>query len=130
MSFDTLKVQELRDIAESFAVDLPAKISKQQLIMLLEEEGVTYDTYQRFFESEKLEPQPDPSPRAQNLDVSSPNVVLVKMERGNMSYQVGNYVFSYEHPFVPMTESDAQRIFDTYEGFRLATPREVQEFYG
>jgi len=130
MSFDTLKVQELRDIAESFAVDLPAKISKQQLIMLLEEEGVTYDTYQRFFESEKLEPQPDPSPRVQNLDVSAPNVVLVKMERGNMSYQVGNYVFSYEHPFVPMAESDAQRIFDTYEGFRLATPREVQEFYG
>ena len=40
MSFDTLKVQELREIAESFAVELPSKISKQQLILLLEEEGV------------------------------------------------------------------------------------------
>jgi hypothetical protein len=130
MSFDTLKVQELRDIAESFAVELPAKISKQQLILLLEEEGVTYDTYQRFFESEKVEPQPDPSPRAANLDVSQPNVVLIKMERGNMSYQIGNYVFTQEHPFVPMTEADAQRVFDAHQGFRLATPREVQEFYG
>lgn len=130
MSFDTLKVQELRDIAESFAVDLPQKISKQQLILLLEEEGVTYDTYQRFFESEKLEAQPDPSPRAQNLDVSAPNVVLVKMERENMSYQIGNYVFSQEHPYVPMTENDAQKVFDSHQGFRLATPREVQEFYG
>lgn len=130
MSFDTLKVQELREIAESFAVELPTKISKQQLILLLEEEGVTYETYQRFFDSEKVEPQPDPSPRPQNLDASAPNVVLVKMDRNNMSYQIGNYIFSQEHPFVPMTENDAQAVFDLHQGFRLATPREVQEFYG
>lgn len=129
MSFDTMKVQELRDVAESFAVELPTKIAKQKLILLLEEEGITYDTYKRFFESEKVDPEPDPSPRQQHVDISSPGVVLVKMDRNNMSYQFGNYVFSYEHPFVPMTENEAQVMFDTVEGFRLATPREVQEFY-
>ena len=96
MSFDKLKVQELREIAESFAVELPSKISK----------------------------------RTQNLDASAPNVVLVRMDRNNMSYQIGNYIFSQEHPFVPMTENDAQAVFDLHQGFRLATPREVQEFYG
>jgi hypothetical protein len=28
-----------------------------------------------------------------------------------------------------MQETDAQKIFDVEEGFRLATPREAQEFY-
>jgi len=28
-----------------------------------------------------------------------------------------------------MTEEDAQKIFDKEEGFRIATPKEVQEYY-
>jgi hypothetical protein len=28
-----------------------------------------------------------------------------------------------------MTEENAQEIFDKEEGFRLATPKEVQEYY-
>jgi hypothetical protein len=28
-----------------------------------------------------------------------------------------------------MTEKKAQEIFDTQQGFRLATPKEAQEFY-
>ena len=129
MSFDTMKVQELREVAESFAVELPVKIAKQKLILLLEEEGITYDTYKRFFDSEKVEPELAPAPRPQPVDVNSPGVVLVRMDRDNMSYQFGNFVFTKDHPFVPMTENDAQLIFDTLEGFRLATPREAQEFY-
>ena len=57
------------------------------------------------------------------------NTVLVKMERSNFSYQTLGYSFTSEHPFVAMSESDAQRIFDTQDGFRLATPREAQEYY-
>jgi hypothetical protein len=70
----------------------------------------------------------------QVLDVSPvdplpENSVLVKMERNNHSYQAIGYSFSQEHPFVAMPESEAQNIFDTEEGFRLATPREAQEYY-
>jgi hypothetical protein len=129
MSFDTLKVKELRDIADAFAVEVPTKITKQELILLLEEEGVNYDTYQRFSDSEKVEVDPGPDPRPQAIDATSPGVALVKMVRSNMSYQIGNYVFSQEHPFVPMPEDHAQRLFDSIQGFVLATPREVQEFY-
>ena len=57
------------------------------------------------------------------------NSVLVKMERMNHSYQAVGHTFSQEHPFVAMSESDAQTIFDTQPGFRLATPREAQEYY-
>jgi hypothetical protein len=51
------------------------------------------------------------------------------MERGNHSYQAMGHTFTQEHPFVAMPESDAQGIFDTQQGFRLATPREAQDFY-
>jgi hypothetical protein len=37
--------------------------------------------------------------------------------------------FTKEHPFVAMSPDNAQAIFDKEEGFRLATPKEVQEFY-
>ena len=57
------------------------------------------------------------------------NSVLVKMERDNQSYNTMNYTFTREHPFVAMSETEAQSIFDNQEGFRLATPREVQEYY-
>jgi hypothetical protein len=129
MSFDTLKVAELREIAESFAVDLAPKATKQQIILALEEEGVDFNTYSKFSGAEKVEVEAGPDPRPQNIDLSSPDVVLVKMERANMSYQVGNYTFSQEHPFIPMPSDHAQRIFDSLPGFRVATPREAQEFY-
>jgi hypothetical protein len=51
------------------------------------------------------------------------------MDRANPSFSVGRYVFTQEHPFVAMSERDAQYIFDNQSGFRPATPREVQEFY-
>ena len=129
MSFDTLKIKELREIAESFAVEFPAKTSKQQLILLLEEEGITYDTYKRFFESEKVEPEPDFRPKPPTVDGNDDNIVLVKMDRSNFTYQIGNYTFTREHPFIAMSRQDAQGIFDSQQGFRLATPREAQEFY-
>jgi hypothetical protein len=129
MSFDTLKVKELREIADSFGVDLTPKATKQEIILALEEEGVDFNTYARFSGAEKVEAEPTPDPRPQPIDVTSPDVVLVKMVRDNMSYQIGNYVFSKEHPFVPMPSDHAQRIFDSIQGFVLATPREAQEFY-
>ncbi len=38
------------------------------------------------------------------------------------------YVFTKEHPFIAMSESEAQSIFDTEIGFRPATPKEAQNF--
>jgi hypothetical protein len=51
------------------------------------------------------------------------------MTRANMRYDIHGYTFTKDHPFVAMSEEDAQKIFDSEEGFRLATPKEVQDFY-
>lgn len=60
---------------------------------------------------------------------SKPNDVLVKMERQNPYYEVAGKTFTSEHPFVVMTPTEAQAIFDFEDGFRIATPREASEYY-
>jgi len=45
MSFETLKVAELKKIAEDFAVDTEGLKNKADIIAALAEEGVTYSLY-------------------------------------------------------------------------------------
>lgn len=131
MSFDTMKVADLRGVAETFGVELEDAKNKNEIIAILAEEGVSYDMYSKFLNAEKEEAEEEqeeaPKPKAKKADKS--NTVLVKMERKNPSYQTYGYIFSQEHPFVAVSEEDAQEIFDNEAGFRMATPREVQEFY-
>jgi hypothetical protein len=129
MSFDTLKVAELKTIAEDFAVDTDGLKNKKDIIAALAEEGVTYSVYAKTLQTleeaaEEIEILPKFDPKAQIEDS-----VLVRMTRANFRYDIHGHTFTNDHPFVAMSEEDAQKIFDTEEGFRLATPKEVQDFY-
>jgi len=130
MSFDTLKVAELKQIAEDFAVDIQGLGGKKDIIAALSEEGVTWAIYKKAKgieeeEKEMNETLPKVAPKAVNKE----DMVLVKMVRPNFSYETRGYRFTKEHPFVAMDKETAQAIFDKEEGFVLATPTEVQEFY-
>jgi hypothetical protein len=57
------------------------------------------------------------------------NTVLVRMTRDNFRYDIMGFTFTKEHPFVAMVSEKAQEIFDKEEGFRLANPKEVQDYY-
>lgn len=127
MSFDTMKVSDLKKVAEGFGIDMPEKPTKQAIILALEEEGVTYDMYAKFNESDKVELEKPKQEKKVAIDKSK--MVLVKLDKNNPSYTIYGHTFTREHPFVAMTENEAQRIFDTEKGFRLATPKEAQEFY-
>ena len=131
MSFSDLKIGELKKAAESFGVDLDGSKTKTEIVALLEEEGITYQMYEKFnnIEKEEIEVSDIEKKQREKKIMKAENSVLVKMERGNFSYQALGHTFTHEHPFVAMSESDAQSIFDTQTGFRLATPREAQEFY-
>lgn len=130
MSFTDLKITDLKKAAEAFGVDIADVKTKQEISALLEEEGITYQMYEKFSNVEKQDIEvPEVEKKKREKVLKASNTVLVKMERGNHSYQANGYTFTQEHPFVSMSESDAQRIFDTQEGFRLATPREAQEYY-
>lgn len=130
MSFDTLKVAELKQIAEDFAVDTAGQKGKKDIIAALAEEGVTWAIYQKSkaIEEEELEMN-ETLPKAAPKAVKEEDVVLVKMSRANFSYEIMGHRFTKEHPFIAMDKDTAQAIFDKEEGFVLATPAEVQEFY-
>jgi len=131
MSFDTLKVGELKTIAEDFAVEIEGLKNKQDIIAALAEEGVTYEVYAKTLKDledakEEIEILPVFDPKAERTE----DTVLVRMTRANFRYDILGHTFTQEHPFVAMHTDSAQAIFDTEEGFRLATPKEVQEYYG
>lgn len=131
MSFTELKIADLKEVAETFGVDAKSLKSKQEIVAVLEEEGISYDMYVKLQKIEKVDIEiPESEKRKREGKKAKPdNSMLVKMERMNHSFQTMGYTFSQQHPFVAMSEEDAQRIFDTQDGFRLATPREAQEFY-
>ena len=127
MSFSDLKIGELKKVADSFGVDVSGIKTKQEIAALLEEEGISYSMYDKFSNAEQVDIKV-PEKKEKKV-MKAGTTLLVKMERPNYSYQALGYVFTQEHPFVAMPEDDAQRIFDTQVGFRLATPREAQEYY-
>lgn len=133
MSFDTMKVGELRGVAQMFGVDLEGVSGKPAILTRLDEEGITFDSYEAFQNAEAVKPEDLGHDSVRKFGKGGPpskdNLVLVKMDRNNYTYEANGYVFTKEHPFVAMTEEEAQHIFDFEDGFRLATPREVKEYY-
>ena len=132
MSFDTLKVAELRKIADDFAVDTEGLKNKNDIIAALAEEGVTWSVYNKTINKIEEETEdmleeilPKFDPKAEQPE----NTVLVRMTRDNFRYDIIGYTFTKEHPFVAMVSEKAQEIFDKEEGFRLANPKEVQDYY-
>lgn len=132
MSFETLKVAELKKIAEDFAVDTDNLKNKTDIIAALADEGVTYAVYKKTIQSIEDEAEVEAQEVLPKFDPKKDqpaDTVLVRMTRANYRYDIMGHTFTKDHPFVAMTEKDAQKIFDKEEGFRIATPREAQEFY-
>lgn len=127
MSFNKMKLAELKEVAEYFAVDVEGSKSKSSILKALEEDGITYEMYSKFLNAEKADVEVS-APKTKK-SVSEGPTVLVKMERGNPMYQIDGHIFTKEHPYVAMSEEDAEFIFSTQEGFRMATPNEVREYY-
>jgi hypothetical protein len=131
MSFDTLKIAELKKVAEDFGVSTDELKNKNDVIAALAEEGVTWAVYQKTIKEieDNLEEVPELQPKFDPKKEISEDDVLVRMTRANFRYDILGFTFTKDHPFVAMKKDEAQAIFDKEEGFRLANPKEVQEFY-
>jgi hypothetical protein len=132
MSFETLKISELKKIAEDFAVDADGLKTKADIIAALAEEGVTWSVYNstiKKIEEESEDMSVEILPKFDPKAAQPENTVLVRMTRENFRFDIMGVTFTKEHPFVAVSEDVAQEIFDKEEGFRLASPREVQEYY-
>jgi hypothetical protein len=134
MSFKNHTIKELTQVAEHFAVDLDGIKGKENIINELEELGVSYEMADKqVFNPEKDEDDQD-DVVVQAAPTALVNPVVVRMTRKNPRYDVEAngriYTFTQENPYVLLEESDADIIFDREEGFRMASPREVKEYYG
>ena len=130
MSFETLKVAELKKIAEDFAVDADGLKNKADIIAALAEEGVTWSVYNSTIKKiEEEAEETEVAPRFDKNQKLTEDMVLVRMTRPNFRYDIMGQTFTKEHPFVAMSSDKAQAIFDKEEGFRPATPKEAQDFY-
>jgi hypothetical protein len=130
MSFETLKLAELKKVAEDFGVDLENSKSKTDIIAALAEEGVTWAVYSKTLKDmDEAEEEIEVLPRFDVKKKQGKDEVLVRMTRANHRYDTMGYTFTRDHPFAAMSEDAAQEIFDKEEGFRLATPKEAQDFY-
>jgi len=101
MSFETLKVSELKKIAEDFAVDTDGLKNKADIIAALAEEGVTWSVYNKTIEKMEedeedmsVEVLPKFDPKAEQPE----DTVLVRMTRDNFRYDIMGYTFTKEHP--------------------------------
>jgi hypothetical protein len=130
MSFDTLKVAELKKIAEDFAVDTESLKNKNDIIAALAEEGVTWAVYEQTIKKiEEDKEEIEVLPKFDKSQKITEDMVLVRMTRDNFRYDIMGHTFTKDHPFVAMSSDKAQAIFDKEEGFRPATPKEAQDFY-
>jgi hypothetical protein len=124
----TMKVAELREVAENFGVEYEG-LNKATLLATLAEEGVTEAVYAEFIAktSDDVEEVSTPAPAVKRQSDAS---VLVFMNRANPTFEIRGHRFTKQHPYVAMSPEEAQEIFD-YDprGFRIATPNEVKEYY-
>ncbi len=132
MSFETLKKEDLLKIAEEFGSDVKASDTKAVIIAALNEDGVTWEqaaqldkqVAEKDAELREEKKAADAEAKAQEAQA------LLKMQRENSTFEIRGYRFTKAHPFAVVAESDAEWIVDNVDGFRYATPREAQEFYG
>ena len=74
-------------------------------------------------------------PVGQNIIVAQPLVqqpgqqYLIKMTRANPLFEVRGHRFTKEHPYALLNSKDADYVLTKEEGFRQATPSELEEFY-
>ena len=135
---------ELLAVAEFYGVDVTDEMSNEDIIAELDESGVTSDMWEAVkaeaqAQKEAAEKAVKKKPGRPRKEAKAPevtfeklaagDVVLVKMVRQNPTYETNGHRFTKEHPYVAMSPDEAQDIFDNEEGFVLAGPREVQEYY-
>lgn len=115
-----MKLEELQGVAHFFGIEITENDTKKEIILKLQESGKTYAMYKKFTEQQ---------PTTEDTEVQFGNTILLKMARLNPSFEAYGYKFTKTHPYQVMSQEDAQKIMDTYEGFVIASPDEARSFY-
>lgn len=132
MSFNNMKVEELRELADAYAVDINKTDNRAVILKKLDENGITWEYHRSKVDASKAPGVERIEPKAsfdEPAEEDTEAKILLKMTRKNGTFEVRGAVFTQKNPYAIVKESDADFIIQTYEGFSVATPREVREFY-
>lgn len=136
-NFNELNKEELKAVADQFGSTIDkVRFTKAQIIATLTEDGVTPQLYNSILapadpDLAELDDAPLDRPAASPTEgVDEDELVLMRMTRKNHSYEVRGYRFTQQHPFVLVSEDDAEYLTSKGGGFRPATRKEIKEFYG
>lgn len=137
--FEELTVPELKGVAEQFAVDLDGISKKADIIAEIKAMGVDWQMYAATLEP-VVEEEPvelaelDEAPLVNEVpapvEEEDEDPVVVKMTRANFTYEIRGYRFTRQHPYALVKEEDADYLIEVDGGFRMASPREIREYYG
>lgn len=117
------KKEELIELCEGFAIDIPEDCkTNDQLRDLLKENDIT-DKKLRVLEADT------PKPTVEEQVEAMPDDVVVFMARQNASFSFHGKVFTQSKPYVVLKKHDAKDLINTYSGFRVANREEVLRFY-
>ncbi len=157
MSLATKNKDELKGIARALLIELPEEATKAEILAVFAEEEVKPEDYENIeippepaenavvantadgiVTTETIKSEAAPAPKSSFPVESSTSAsladvpdgtTLLKCDRVNPTFQVGEYTFTREHPFQIVKTVDAEYIVRNIPGFRPAMPSEAQEFY-
>lgn len=115
-----MKLEDLQKVAHFFEIGITENDTKKEIILKLQESGKTYSMYKKFIDQQEGE---------EVTEIQFGKTILLKMNRLNPSFEAFGYKFTKTHPYQVMSQEDAQRIIDTYDGFIIASPDEARSFY-
>lgn len=129
MAFQNLTKKELDEVAEAYSLDDEHRKTKATIIKELEFMNVTYSQWLRDSGQEENKEEVEASQDETSKVDDGGRKHLVKMTRLNPYYQVGKFTFTKEAPYNLVDEQTLDLLMSE-EGFVMATPKELKEFYG
>lgn len=121
------KNDELIDLHTKLGLELPepdskGKVTKKQLLLSLEQQGVD-NRKVKVLESKEV------SEQTTSNTVSTSGMAVVCMDRPNASFAYGKYKFTQIKKYVLMPEAHADELISENTGFRKASGEEVRRYY-
>jgi hypothetical protein len=145
LSFSTLKVEDLKKVADFFVVDVDAADpekgpTKKELLAALAsgDDPVTWEQYKDIYlpavesgnaESDEIQEEDEPVVEKKVDKYADSDRVLIKYERKNPTFEVLGFVFTTRHPFANVPSEVADYLVRNVDGFRPAMPSELTDYY-
>lgn len=111
----------LKQLCKQHGIKSPPGITKEQMCAMLIDAGVDPEAKAEVRKKKSID-------SIKSLD-SEPSSILVKMERSNSTFTFSGNRFTSDQPYCLIKEDVAIRLFESYDGFRVASVQEVMEFY-